>query len=187
MSEYDDEGYEDEESGEANSSGPKALRDQLKKVQKERTDALKRLSELEAKFAEADKVNRATSLKEALTAAGGSAAAKVAAFYPTEAEVTADAVKSWLDEYKDVFNLTTAQEAGSEPAPVATPTDPAQQDFFAAQQRADSLETERVESPGEERQRAFLNELGANAKTFDEVIKGLKDAGVPVAKSGYVR
>lgn len=187
MSEYNDEDYDDEGT-EAN--GPKALRDALAKSRKSEKDALKRLADLETKQAEYDKVSRATTLKEALTAAGGTSAAKVAAFYPADSEVTADAVKSWLEEHKDVFNLTAkpadpeqAQESGE---PEEAPNSPAVQAYLDAQARVNALESDRVATPGnEEALLAAMAELEKNAKSMEELHDGLGKLGAPVARGGY--
>jgi hypothetical protein len=82
MSEYSDE-FDDENEG-AQGDGPAGLRKALKE---ERARAKKLADDLKAiqeKLAEADKANRATVLKEALTAVGGDAAAKIAKFYPSD-------------------------------------------------------------------------------------------------------
>lgn len=185
MSEYSDEDYNDEETAEA--TGPKALRDALKKERKEKTDALKRLADLETKFAEADKANRATLLKEALTAAGGPAASKIAAFYPADSEVTADAVKSWLDQNKDVFNLTPATESGDETKETKEPLDPAVQAYIDSQARTGELESERLESPGEEQLVSEIRKVARNAKSMQEIAEGYAKLGGPVTNSGYRR
>lgn len=186
MSEYSDEDYEDEGT---EAQGPKALRDALAKSKKAEKDALKRLADLEAKQAEYDKANRATMLKEALKAAGGDAATKVAAFFPSDTEVTADAVKSWLDENKDVFNLgAKAQEAEGEPAgeEQREPVPPAVQEWLDAQKRGDALEGDRVAAPqGETKLLAAIDEAYKNAKNPTEYIQAIEKLGAPVANSGY--
>lgn len=187
MSEYSEEDYDDEGT-EAN--GPKALRDQLKKESAARKTAVKELEDLKTQFAEISKANRTTSLKEALKAAGGDAATKIAAFYPADSEVTADAVASWLTEHKDVFNLGTttapAEDEATDEASVDLP--PAVKAYLEAQKRTAALENERTESPGgEDVQLAAIHEVGKNAKSMQELADGLAAMGAPVAPTGYRR
>lgn len=188
MSEYSDDDYDNED--DVPTDGPKALRDALAKEKKEKRDALKRLADLEAKFAEADKQNRATVLKESLTAAGGSAAAKVASFYPSDAEVTADAVKSWLEANKDVFNLGQAPAAEMQEEQDGEETSqlsPETRAYLEAQQRVADLEQDAVENPGDEAKLAEIDRIAASAKSMQELMDGYRKAGVPTTNSGYRR
>jgi hypothetical protein len=190
VSDYSDEGYDDE-GNEAN--GPKALRDALKKERKEKTDALKRLTDLEAKLTEYDKASRATTLNEALKTAGVKDAAKVAKLYPSGDETTAEAVAKWVAEYKDVLNISTAPE-GKEPLDEESggdrkdaPLDPAVQHYLEVQGRGRELETERTEGPmTDERLATAFAEIEKNAKTPEEITAGLRALGATV-RGGYDR
>jgi hypothetical protein len=187
VSDYSDEGY-DNEGDEAN--GPKALRDALKKERKEKTDALKRLTDLEAKLVEYDKASRATTLSEALKTAGVKDAAKVAKLYPSGSEATAEAVAQWVAEYKDVLNISTApeaQETEESTAAEAAPLDPVVQHYLDTQARGRSLETERTEGPlTDERLATAFAEIEKNAKTPEEITAGLRALGATV-RGGYDR
>lgn len=84
--------------GEESSTGPKALRDQLKKQAKE-------LSELRAErdtlFAKA----RTGTLAELL-----GEHKRIAKFYPSDGELSEDAVNAWKQENAEVFGIDTATE-----------------------------------------------------------------------------
>lgn len=191
MSDYSDE-YDDE-TDEVQADGPKALRDQLKKKAASEKALQKELADLKAALAEASKASRAASLKDVLTAAGGDAAAKLARFYPADAEPTADAVKSWLDENKDVFNLSvstdTQQSQGdSETATTAgQPLDPAVQAYLDARERAADLERDKVTVPGDEQLVAEMQRVASEAKNMQELTEGLRKLGAPVSNTGYRR
>jgi hypothetical protein len=191
VSEYSDEGYDDDESNEA--TGPKALRDALAKEKKEKRDALKRLADLEAKQAEYDKASRATSLNEALKTAGVKDAAKVAKLYPADGEATADAVAQWVADYKDVFNFGTTstpdaaldEEGDSKQAPAEV--DPVVQHYLDSMGRTKALESERTEGPmDDERLAAAFAEIEKNAKSQEDITAALRQLGARVT-GGYDR
>lgn len=189
MSEYSDEGYDDDEGNEG--SGPKALRDALKKERKDKADALKRLADLEARLAESDKAVRATSLTEALKTAGVKDAVKVAKLYPADGEATADAVAQWVSDYKDVLNIGTAQGAEldeeSDGAATKTPVDPAVQHYLDSLGRTKALEVEKSDGPmDEERMAAAFAEIEKTAKSPEDISNALRALGATV-RGGYDR
>lgn len=80
-------------------SDPELVRT-LRKALKERD---KEFKEIQAQLAERAKTDRTRSLADVLKEKG--VPDKVAKLYPEHAEVTADAVDSWLSEYGDVFGI----------------------------------------------------------------------------------
>ena len=191
VSEYSDEGYDDDESTEAN--GPKALRDALKKERKDKSDALKRLADLEARLAESDKAVRATTLSESLKAAGVKDASKVAKLYPADGEATADAVAQWVADYKDVLNIGTASAKGAEldeevdATQARTEVDPVVQHYLDSMGRTRALEAEKTDGPlDEERMAAAFAEIEKNAKSPEDISNALRALGARV-QGGYDR
>jgi len=190
VSEYSDEGYDDDEGTEAG-NGPKALRDALAKEKKEKRDALKRLADLEEQFKEANKAVRSTTLQEALKTAGVKDAAKVAKLYPADGEATADAVAQWVAEYGDVLNISTASsdaalDEESEPA-TRTEVDPTVQHYLDALGRTKAMEAEKSDGPmDEERLAAAFAEIEKNAKSPEDISNALRALGATV-RGGYDR
>lgn len=192
MSDYSDD-YDDENE-DAPADGPKALRDQLKKKAASEKALQKELADLKTALAEASKVSRAASLKDVLTAAGGDAAAKLVRFYPADAETTAEAVKTWLTENQDVFNLsgttTNSQQTQADSTDSTTEgqtVDPAVQAYLDARERAADLERDSVTVPGDEQLVAEMHRLASEAKTMQDLSDGLRKLGAPVANTGYRR
>jgi hypothetical protein len=85
----------------------KQLRAALKSANKEKADQAKRLAELE-------KGQRTKSLADVLKEKGVSE--KVAKLYPSDADVSAEAVDAWLGEYGDVFGIEKQETAASDEA-----------------------------------------------------------------------
>lgn len=75
--------------------GPKALRDALKKAQKQN-------EQMAAQLAELTRAQRDRSVKDALTSIGANPA--IAKFIPSDVS-DADGVQSWLNDNRDLFNL----------------------------------------------------------------------------------
>lgn len=181
MSEYDDDLDDDNTDAD---NGPAGLRKALKAEKAARAARDKELTELKAQFAELSKASRSTSLEKALVAVGGSAASKIAKFYPSDAEVTPESVKSWLDENKDTFNLGEVAATSTEAA-VREEIDPAVQAYLDARERTAELETDAVETPGDEKLIAAVMEASRNAKTMTDYTDAIKALGAPVANTGY--
>jgi hypothetical protein len=185
MSEYSDE-YDDENEGQQG-DGPAGLRKAQKEAVARAKAAEKELADLRAQFAEISKKSRASDLASTLTAAGGAAAARVAKFYPADADVTEDAVKSWLDENKDTFNLGAPAAQQGEQEQSASQITPEVQAYLDATERANVLDQEQVDVPAEAARIAQIQQLGRNAKSMQELSEGMAELGVPVAPSGYRR
>lgn len=105
--------WDDNDDFENDSNLVKDLRKQLREAQKARDEAAAEISQLKT-------VTRATSLKEVLSAKQLNP--KLAAFYPSDGEVTPEAVDAWVSQYADVFGVTTPEpDVQADPA-----LDPAQ-------------------------------------------------------------
>lgn len=106
--EFDDETYGDE------GEGPKALRDALKKEQKER-------KQLEEKLASLQKSSRERTLKEVLNSNGINPA--IAKFIPSDVD-DESSVNEWLVENASIFNFNLGGSNEEVPAPTgANPFD----------------------------------------------------------------
>lgn len=99
-SDPDFESDEDGNDGHQQSDGPAALRQAYKELQK-------RYKALEAEVKPLRTQSRKTSVADLLGKAQVKNAAKVASLYPSDAEATEDAVKTWVAEFADVFNIQT--------------------------------------------------------------------------------
>lgn len=100
MAEYDDLLSETENDPELVRTLRKALKDKDKEFK-----------EIQAQLAERAKTDRTRSLADVLKEKG--VPDKVAKLYPEHAEVTADAVDSWLSEFGDVFGIEQSGTADS--------------------------------------------------------------------------
>lgn len=79
------------------SEGVKNLREQLKKEREDRATAEGRIAELEAQQAEQASLRRTGAVKAAFTELG--LPEKSVALYPSDAEVSADAIADWASTY----------------------------------------------------------------------------------------
>lgn len=102
--EFDDETYGDD------GDGPKALRDALKKEQKER-------KQLEEQLASLQKSSRERTLKEVLNSNGINPA--IAKFIPSDV-ADESSVNEWLVENASVFNLNLGGSNEEAPAPTGS-------------------------------------------------------------------
>jgi len=127
--EFDDDTYGDQ------GEGPKALRDALKKEQKER-------KQLEEKLASLQKASRERTLKDVLNSNGINPA--IAKFIPSDVE-DESGVNDWLVENASVFNLNLG--GSNEEAPAQTEANPfdlsgtVTPPVGATQQQADAFAT----------------------------------------------
>lgn len=98
MSDYE---YDDE-----NNDGPKALRDHVKKLEKQLADAVKAKEELEAEKSQLAAQVKKSSLADLLKEAGIDP--KFAARADRDGvEPTAESVKSWFEENREIYNFGT--------------------------------------------------------------------------------
>ncbi len=108
----------------ADSTLVRDLRKQLKDAHKERDDALSKVASFES-------AARGTTVKEALAKAG--AKPGLARFYPSDAEVSEEAINAWLDDNGEDFGFVraSAEEGGASNGAASTTTNPG---LAAAQQ-----------------------------------------------------
>lgn len=187
MSEYSEDGYDDEET---EAAGPKALRDAHNKAKAEAKRLTKELADLQEKFGEISKANRAASLADNLTAAGVKDAVKVAKLYPSDAEATPEAITEWLKDYGDVLNIQSKTEPAETQEQSSTTTqpgavDPAVAAYLASQQKTRELEQNKADAPtNDEAIQGALDAIYKNAKSPEDLSEGLRQLGVKVT-GGY--
>lgn len=152
------------------------LRAQLKTKAKEASDATKELSTFRAK-------ERTTSLADLLKDQGVNP--KIARLLPADIEPTEAAVKGWLDDYADVFNIQRGvddAEGAAESAGNGAQTD-STAGGVTAEARAAFEAAQRTEASGGvtpllgmEQALAVLKD--AKGKGSDEALKALRAAGL---------
>lgn len=90
----------------------------VKDLRKQLREALKVKDELSATVENLSKTTRTSQLKDVLSSK--SLNPKLAGFYPSDGEVTPEAVDAWVSEYADVFGIQTqAEEPDVNPAEAA--------------------------------------------------------------------
>ena len=105
--------YDDSDDDYGQEQGPKALRDQLKKLEAKLAEATKALETERTEKAELSKQVKSTSLRNALSDAGIDP--KYARFAERdEVEADVEAVKRWVEENKDVYAFLNAKPAPQE-------------------------------------------------------------------------
>lgn len=185
MSDYDND-FEDFEDG--TDTSPAGLRAALKKAKREAAAEKKRADEAEAKFAEASKTVKKSTLADLLKDAGIDP--KFAARADRDgAEATADGVKAWIEENKDFYTFTAPkadegekdaqqeqQDQGDAQASNLPP------ELVAAIQASQQLDASGV-SPSEvgvlQRIASVSDDPGK--VSWDQMLADLKAAGVPTA------
>lgn len=183
MGQYDDE-YEDdfEQDEQGQSEGPKALRDALKKAQKQNADLVKKLADLETAQKEST-LNGLLSERKVNP--------KVVKYLKADGvEATAEAVDGWLKENADVFNIQT-EGTQEEPEAEAKETeqpepeqDPAIAAVLAQMQSVQQVEAEGASSPDSDDLTDTFDAIGQNAKGFNDAIEALKKLGMRVGNGG---
>ena len=152
------------------------LRKQLRDKGKEAADAAKELATYRAK-------ERTTSIGDLLKDQGVNP--KIARLLPADIEPTEDAVKGWLDDYADVFNIERGvddAESAAETAGNGAQTDQAaggvSPEARAAFEAAQRTEASGGVTPllGVEQALAVLKD--AKGKGSDEALKALRAAGL---------
>lgn len=174
--------FEDQHQGD----GPADLR-------KAHRAATRKLKELEKQIAERDeqiksltgKV-RGSSISEVLQAKGVNP--KVAKLIPDDVDATEDAVKAWLDEWADVFNITVPDSADTSDDGGASQQDAAPQSAVdpadvAALQRALGASDGGTAVPSGEVSK-LLSDVEGNAKSLEDVIEIMHKHGISTVE-GY--
>lgn len=103
--------YEDDDDNEFEEYDESRL---VKDLRKQLKEALKAKDELSATVENLSKTTRTSQLKDVLSSK--SLNPKLAAFYPSDGEVTPEAVDAWVTEYGDVFGIQKASEPDVDPA-----------------------------------------------------------------------
>ena len=102
MSNFD---YEDEDDDFTQESNNNDLVKQLRKANKQKE---KELAELKAQFDGLSKAQRERAIKDVLEARGVNK--KIASFIPSDIDPTEESLSKWLNEYGDVFGVSTESE-----------------------------------------------------------------------------
>jgi hypothetical protein len=102
MSNFD---YEDEDDDFTQESSNNDLVKQLRKANKQKE---KELAELKAQFDGLSKNQRERAIKDVLEARGINK--KIASFIPSDIDPTEESLSKWLNEYGDVFGVSTESE-----------------------------------------------------------------------------
>ena len=102
MSNFD---YEDEDDDFTQESNNNDLVKQLRKANKQKE---KELAELKAQFDGLSKAQRERAIKDVLEARGVNK--KIASFIPSDIDTTEESLSKWLNEYGDVFGVSTESE-----------------------------------------------------------------------------
>lgn len=172
---YDEDDYEDE-----GTTGPRALRDALKERDKALKALQKQFEEQQAQLKKYEAQTRKQSVSELLTAKGVNP--KVAALIPADVEPTEAGIGAWLDEFGDVFGVTT-QESGQsreeEAAKAVLPeeADPDAAALQAAWERHNAASNGTAPTSVSQLAAADLAKIGESASSFEDVAKAL--AGLP--------
>ena len=101
MSNFDYEDEDDDFTQESNNDLVKQLRKANKQKEKE-------LAELKAQFDGLSKAQRERAIKDVLEARGVNK--KIASFIPSDIDPTEESLSKWLNEYGDVFGVSTESE-----------------------------------------------------------------------------
>lgn len=101
MSNFDYEDEDDDFTQESNNDLVKQLRKANKQKEKE-------LAELKSQFENLSKAQRERAIKDVLEARGINK--KIASFIPSDIDPTEESLSKWLNEYGDVFGVTTESE-----------------------------------------------------------------------------
>ena len=103
MSNFDYEDEDDDFTQESNQNND--LVKQLRKANKQKE---KELAELKAQFEGVSKAQRERAIKDVLEARGVNK--KIASFIPSDIDPTEESLSKWLNEYGDVFGVSTESE-----------------------------------------------------------------------------
>lgn len=157
-------GYNDDDSDDIN---PSDFRNQIKALNKKLAEAEQRAKELESKSRKADLLEVIADLK---------LNPKVARLIPSDVEPTKDAVKTWLDDYADLFGgapTTNASDTqGDAQVDNQTAAPSVSGEYQNAMQLAfDSASTGLPPAPDPSGVAARLEELGAKNLPFDQWVK----------------
>jgi hypothetical protein len=101
MSNFD---YEDED----DDFTPESNNDLVKQLRKANKQKEKELAELKAQFEGLSKSQRERTIKDVLEARGVNK--KIASFIPSDIDPTEESLSKWLNEYGDVFGVSTEPE-----------------------------------------------------------------------------
>lgn len=101
----------DEQPTQRRSSGD----DVVKKLRRSDRSKEKRIRELEAELGTMRKSQRDITVKSVLESKGINP--KIAAFIPQDMDVSGDSFSSWLDEYADVFGVSSPKQEASQISP----------------------------------------------------------------------
>ena len=101
MSNFD---YEDED----DDFTPESNNDLVKQLRKANKQKEKELAELKAQFEGLSKSQRERTIKDVLEARGVNK--KIASFFPSDIDTTEESLSKWLNEYGDVFGVSTEPE-----------------------------------------------------------------------------
>ena len=101
MSNFDYEDEDDDFTQESNNDLVKQLRKANKQKEKE-------LAELKSQFENLSKAQRERAIKDVLEARGVNK--KIASFIPSDIDPTEESLSKWLNEYGDVFGVSTESE-----------------------------------------------------------------------------
>jgi hypothetical protein len=100
--------WDDSDDYEGGDEFPQDESNLVKNLRKQLKEALKAKDELANEVQTLSKQTRTVTLKDVLTSK--SLNPKLAAFYPSDGEVTPEAVDAWVKEYADVFGIQTQDE-----------------------------------------------------------------------------